>query len=185
MRIRFKPWARPELEASYFYEDNPEGYKGKWISKFKNKENINFFASDISEKALTVAKENAESLGVNIDFVLSDMFNAFYDAENNAKEKFDIILSNPPYIDISEKIYMSEDTKNFEPELALFADDNGLEFYKKIASNYKKLLNPGGHVIMEIGFKQGNSVADLFKDCREVKIIKDLGGNDRVIHVFN
>jgi len=153
--------------------------------KFKNKENINFFASDISEKALTVAKENAESLGVNIDFVLSDMFNAFYDAENNAKEKFDIILSNPPYIDISEKIYMSEDTKNFEPELALFADDNGLEFYKKIASNYKKLLNPGGHVIMEIGFKQGYSVADLFKDCREVKIIKDLGGNDRVIHVFN
>lgn len=153
--------------------------------KYKNNHNIKITGSDISEKALTVAKQNAESIGVNVNFILSDMFDAFYDRENNAKEKFDIILSNPPYIDISEKVYMSEDTKNFEPELALYAKDNGLEFYKKIASNYKKLLNSGGHVIMEIGFKQGNAVADLFKDCYEVKIIKDISGNDRVIHVFN
>ena len=153
--------------------------------KYKDNSNIKITAGDISEKALIVAKENAESIGVNIDFVLSDMFNAFYDNENNAKEKFDIILSNPPYIDISEKIYMSEDTKNFEPALALYAKDNGLEFYKKIASNYKKLLNLGGHVIMEIGFNQGSAVSDLFKDVRDIKIIKDLDGNDRVIHVFN
>lgn len=153
--------------------------------KYKNNSNIKITAVDISEKALDVARENAESIGVNVNFILSDMFDAFYDNENNTKEKFDIILSNPPYIDISEKIYMSEDTKNFEPELALYANDNGLEFYKKIALNYKKLLNPDGHVIMEIGFKQGSAVADLFKDCREVKIIKDLSGNDRVIHVFN
>lgn len=153
--------------------------------KFKNNKNIDFFASDISEKALTVAKENADNNDVNINFILSDMFDSFYSTESDAKEKFDIILSNPPYIDISEKIYMSEDTKNYEPELALYAEENGLEFYKKIALNYKNFLNPGGHIIMETGFKQGPAVADLFKDCRETKIIKDLGGNDRVIHVFN
>lgn len=153
--------------------------------KFKNNKNIDFFASDISEKALTVAKENADNNDVNINFILSDMFDAFYNTKSDSKEKFDIILSNPPYIDTSEKIYMSEDTKNFEPELALYAEENGLEFYKKIASNYRKFLNPGGHVIMEIGFKQAEAVSDLFKDVRDIKIIKDLGGNDRVIHVFN
>ena len=78
---------------------------------------------------------------------------------------------------------MSEDTLNHEPHLALFAEDSGMAIYKRIANEYRKHLNPGGHIIMEVGFKQAEAVASLFKSNHNVNIIKDFNDYGRVVHV--
>lgn len=148
---------------------------------FKNNNAVSITASDISEKALTVAEKNSKKYNTNINFIHSDLFNS----PEFDNLKFDVIVSNPPYISYNEKDFMSEDTKNYEPHLALFAEDSGMAIYKRIANEYRKHLNPGGHIIMEVGFKQAEAVASLFKSNHNVKIIKDFSGHDRVVHLFN
>ena len=136
---------------------------------------------DISEGALEVAKKNKEKYKLNnVSLYLSDVF------QEVSLQKFIAIISNPPYIDVSEKNVMDESFLRFEPELALFAEDKGLAIYRNIAENLENYLLEEGQAFFEIGFKQGKVVQQLFKQyCpnREVSIHKDLSGNDRMIIV--
>ena len=136
---------------------------------------------DISEGALEVAKKNKEKYKLNnVSLYLSDVF------QEVSLQKFIAIISNPPYIDVSEKNVIDESVLRFEPELALFAEDKGLAIYRNIAENLENYLLEEGQAFFEIGFKQGKVVQQLFKQyCpnREVSIHKDLSGNDRMIIV--
>ena len=141
--------------------------------EFENK-NVQVYASDISSKALEVAKKNAMQNNVQINFINSNMFESI-------KEKFDIIVSNPPYIETETIKKLSKDVQQ-EPHIALDGGFDGLEFYKIIASEYEKYLNDNGTLLLEIGYNQKQSVTELFIN-RNVECIKDLAQNDRVIIV--
>lgn len=140
----------------------------------------NVDAIDISKKALKVAKDNAINNNVDINFYASDVF-------ENVKDSFDIIISNPPYIDYNDNEIMNI-VKNNEPHLALFAKDNGLYFYKEIIKNAKKYLNDKNIIAFEIGYKQANDIKkfalDYFPNARVV-VDKDLNKLDRFIFIFN
>lgn len=141
--------------------------------EFENK-NVQVYASDISSKALEVAKKNAMQNNVQINFINSNMF-------ENIDEKFDIIVSNPPYIETETIKKLSKDVQQ-EPHIALDGGFDGLEFYKIIASEYEKYLNDNGTLLLEIGYNQKQSVTELFIN-RNVECIKDLAQNNRVIIV--
>ena len=136
---------------------------------------------DISEGALEVAKKNQEKYKLeNVSLYLSDVFHEV------SPQKFIAIISNPPYIDVSEKHVMDESVLRFEPEVALFAEDEGLAIYRNIAQNLENYLLEEGQAFFEIGFQQGKAVQQLFEyycPNREVSIHKDLSGNDRMIIV--
>lgn len=147
------------------------------VSLAKMTENARFTAVDISPKALDVARKNAENIGVlpKIDFVLSNVF-------ENVFDKFDIIVSNPPYIPFDAD-NVDKNVSSFEPHTALFAPENGLFFYRTIVKNAEKYLNKGGLVVFEVGVDQSKSVAELFAENDFVKIseIPDLQGIPRVV----
>lgn len=144
------------------------------VAVFK-KTNAYVLASDISEDALCLAKENAKNNEADIKFVKSDMFNELFD------EKFDIIISNPPYIKSSDISGLQKEVRCFEPVLALDGGEDGLRFYRTIAEESKKHLNENGVVYCEIGYDQGKDVASIFKDFSQVEIIKDYDNNDRIV----
>ena len=146
------------------------------ISLAKNIENTFVIGSDIEDNALSLAMENKEFTGIeNVDFVKSDLF-------NNIKGKFDLIISNPPYI--NKKDYESLDKElYFEPKSALYGGCDGLDFYREIIKNSSKYLNNKGHLVFEIGYDQKNILNKLLKDEGFVNIenIKDFNDFDRFI----
>ena len=144
------------------------------VSLSKYIKDVNIIATDISKNAIEIAEKNAIKNNVEnkIKFVVSDMF-------KNIENKFDIIVSNPPYIETKEIEKLSKEVKN-EPIIALDGGNDGIKYYKIIADNYNKFLNIGGYLLLEMGYNQGESVSKLFKNS-EIK--KDLSGNDRVILV--
>lgn len=148
------------------------------ISLAKKINNAQIIVVDISNNALNVANKNAINNNVEnkIKFINSDMF-------NNIEEKFDIIVSNPPYIE-TETINKLEIEVQNEPHLALDGGIDGLKFYKTIANNAFKYLNGNGYLLLEIGHNQQNSVTQLLQDIgkyKNIETIKDLGGNYRVV----
>jgi release factor glutamine methyltransferase len=147
------------------------------LAKYINESNI--VASDISMKALQIAKLNAEKNLVRkkIEFIESDMFNKIY------KDDFDIIVSNPPYIKTKVIEKLDRQVKN-EPYIALDGGADGLKFYKIIIENAYKYIKNEGKVFLEIGYDQKNELINLFKENNHYENIyskKDLGGNDRII----
>lgn len=133
-------------------------------------------AVDVSKEALSVAKENAKNLDANVKFVLSDLF------ENLSGCVFDKIVSNPPYISEKEFQMLERDVKDFEPKLALVAENNGLKVYEEIIKQAKNHLSNNGEIYFEIGFSQAESVKKLLeKDFENIKIYKDLEGKDRIV----
>lgn len=140
------------------------------ISLKKYLPDVKIFASDISEKALEVARKNAKNNNVEIEFIKSDMF-------ENIHEKFDIIVSNPPYIKSKEIEKLSKEVQN-EPKLALDGGKDGLKFYKIISREIKNYLKENGTLLMEIGYDEANEVMKLFENST---CIKDYANNDRVI----
>lgn len=140
------------------------------------------YASDISSDALDVAKKNCTKTKADITFYEGDMLKPYID--NNIKA--DIIVSNPPYIKLDEEI--EDVVKNNEPHLALYAQDNGLEYYKKILSTAKEILNDKFLIAFEIGNTQANYIKNIvkkyFKDVK-VEVKKDLSDNDRMFFVYN
>ena len=149
------------------------------ISLAKNIYESNIVASDISMKALQIAKLNAEKNLVRkkIEFIESDMFNKIY------KDDFDIIVSNPPYIKTKVIEELDKQVKN-EPYIALDGGADGLKFYKIIIENAYKYIKNEGKVFLEIGYDQKNELINLFKENIHYENIyskKDLGGNDRII----
>ena len=134
---------------------------------------------DISEDALNVAKKNAIENKVSINFIKSNML-------DSVEGKYDIVVSNSPYIDIDEKIMDS--VKKYEPHLALYAKDNGLYFYKNILSNIKPYLKERFIIAFEIGWWQGSLIEKIAQEYFEnsnILIEKDLTNRDRYIFIIN
>jgi len=136
-------------------------------------------AVDISREALNLAEINAHNnrVGKQIKFIQSNWFS------NIREGKYDYIVSNPPYIAYHEKSYVSPSTILFEPDLALYADDDGLAAYKAIISSAYSYLKPGGKLFFEIGYNQRDKVLDILKGYGFTESVtkRDLAGHDRVI----
>ena len=145
------------------------------ISLKKYLNNIEIIASDISDKALMVAKKNASKIGVDVKFIESDLF-------NNINGKFDLIVSNPPYIKKSVIPSLDKQVRN-EPILALDGGKDGLDFYRKISYDAKRFLNNNGYLCFEIGYDQRKEVEDILLQNGYINIYskKDYGGNDRIV----
>ena len=132
---------------------------------------------DISSEALSIARENAGLNDVAVEFINMDILT------NVPDQKFDIIVSNPPYIGYEEKEKMGDNVLIYEPHLALFSDDP-LLFYKRIAEIAPQLLNPNGSVYLEVSEYRAGDVADIFKNTGgKVAIKKDMSGKDRMVTV--
>lgn len=134
-------------------------------------------ASDISEKALEVARENAKSIKAGeISFIQGDMF-------ENVTDKFDIIVSNPPYIETGEIDELMPEVRDYIPRLALDGDIDGLKFYRIISKEAVKKLNKNGRIFYEIGYNQSRAVASILLEngFTGVKIMKDYSGLDRIV----
>ena len=151
------------------------------ISISKEIDNIKVLGVDISIEALEVSKNNAIRLDSNVIFHQSNLLEYFID--NNIK--VDMIISNPPYIDVNDE-EVDEIVRRNEPSLALFAKDNGLYNYKKIINDAHLVLNKNGSIIFEIGYKQGEIlkkyVEDKFPNYR-VEIIKDIDKKNRMLYI--
>ena len=135
---------------------------------------IDVLASDISEEAIKVAKENAQSHDATIKFIQSDIF-------NNIADKFDIIVSNPPYIDRKDEVTMQDNVLKYDPHLALFAEEEGMYFYRKIIEQANDYLNENGVIFFEIGYDQKDKIiklADL--NGYSAEVYKDINGRDRM-----
>ena len=131
-------------------------------------------ASDISEEALKVAKENSIMNEAEVKFIQSDIF-------ENINEKFDIIVSNPPYIAYSDKITMEDNVLNYDPHLALFAEEDGIYFYREIVENAKEYLEEDGIVFFEIGYDQREKILKLANENGfKAEVYKDINGRDRM-----
>lgn len=144
--------------------------------------NCHIYASDISKNALKVAKENSIKNNSNITFLEGDMLEPYI--KNNIK--VDIIVSNPPYIKEDEEI--EKIVKDNEPHLALYAKNNGLEFYESILKDAKKILNKKYLIAFEIGITQGEDIkklANKYLPNAKVEIKKDLSDKNRFIFVYN
>ena len=146
------------------------------ITLKKELENIflEIVASDISDAALKVAKENAIMNEAEVKFIQSDIF-------ENINEKFDIIVSNPPYIAYNDKITMEDNVLNYDPHLALFAEEDGMYFYREIVENAKEYLEEDGLVFFEIGYDQREKILKLANENGfKAEVYKDINGRDRV-----
>ena len=138
-------------------------------------------ATDISQCALAVAQENAQRFMCDIDFLLGDTWEA---VRNHCD--LDFLISNPPYIAESERAVMDQSVLDFEPHTALFASNQGLAVYEKIAKKLDHYLKPQGHAFFEIGWQQGDAVFQLFHQYlpqRSISVIPDLSGNDRIVWI--
>jgi len=138
-------------------------------------------ASDLSEDALSLATENAQSCGLSLAFVQSDCLDAI-------QGKFDIIVSNPPYISEVDKDEVGLNVLSSEPHMALFAEEDGYAVYRKIAEQAGDYLTEKGKIYLEIGYKQGDGVAELLKQSfshKRIRVLRDQFGKDRMVAVDN
>lgn len=147
------------------------------ISILKNKSDVRGMGCDISKQALIVAKENAKINEVSVEFERSDLF-------ENVTDKFDVIVSNPPYIRSDIIPTLMPEVAQFEPIGALDGFEDGLEFYRKIIKESRNYLTENGKIFFEIGNDQGQDVANMLKYAgyENVRVIKDLARNDRVVY---
>ena len=142
----------------------------KELSQFS----IDVVASDISKEALEVAKENAKTHTADIRFIQSDIF-------NNIDDKFDIIVSNPPYIDRKDEVTMQDNVLKYDPHLALFAEEEGMYFYRKIIEQAKNYLKENGVMFFEIGYDQKDKIIKLSKENGYLaQVYKDINNRDRM-----
>lgn len=180
---------RPETEelVDLILTENPEknlkvldigtGSGAIALALAKNRPDWSVTAADISQDALELATENAKSQDLDFTFIRTDCF-------SEISAKYDIIVSNPPYISRADEVEVGMNVLHSEPHLALFADEDGLAIYRRIAEDSKDYLNDGGKIYLEIGYKQGQSVPDLFMKNfpeKRVRTLKDQFGQDRMV----
>ena len=148
------------------------------ISLLKERPDVVGVSVDVSEECLNVAKINAETNGVldRVKFIHSDWF-------SNVTSRFDLIVSNPPYIGLSELNDLSREVKNFDPKVALFGGRDGLDCYEAIFNDVSRFLNPGGWLITEVGYAQSSIVKKFFLNNGfiDIEVTKDLDLNNRVV----
>ena len=182
---------RPETEelVELILAENPEtnlsvldigtGSGAIALALAKNRPDWSVTAADISQDALDLASENAKNQNLQIFLKKSDCF-------TEISEKYDIIVSNPPYISREDESEVGLNVLYSEPHLALFADEDGLAIYRRIAEDAKDYLKDGGKIYLEIGYKQGQSVPELFRKHlpeKRVRTLKDQFGQDRMVVV--
>ena len=180
---------RPETEelVEFILAENPKenlkvldigtGSGAIALALAKDRSDWTITAADISQDALDLASENAERLDLEISFIKSDCF-------SEISSKYDIIVSNPPYISRVDEAEVGLNVLHSEPHVALFADEDGLAIYRRIAEESKDFLNDGGKIYLEIGYKQGQSVPALFMENlpeKRVRTLKDQFGQDRMV----
>ena len=180
---------RPETEelVELILTENPEknlkvldigtGSGAIALALAKNRADWSVTAADISQDALDLSFENANAQNLNLSFIKSDCF-------SEISAKYDIIVSNPPYISREDQEEVGLNVLHSEPHLALFADEDGLAIYRRIAEDSKDYLNDGGKIYLEIGYKQGQSVPALFMENlpeKRVRTLKDQFGQDRMV----
>ena len=180
---------RPETEelVEFILSENPKdklnvldigtGSGAIALALAKNRPDWSITAADISQDALDLSLENANAQNLNLSFIKSDCF-------SEISSKYDIIVSNPPYISREDQEEVGLNVLHSEPHLALFADEDGLAIYRRIAEDSKGYLNDGGKIYLEIGYKQGQSVPDLFRKNfpeKRVRTLKDQFGQDRMV----
>ncbi len=141
----------------------------------KKEKDSNVFAVDISDSALELASQNAKDNNADIKFIKSNMF------ENLVGEKFDVIVSNPPYIMSQDILTLQNEVKDFEPHLALDGGEDGFDFYKIIANNVKDYLTDNGVVLLECGINQAQEIKNMLIGFNKVEIIKDYNGIERIV----
>lgn len=170
-----------ENEANISIVDIGCGSGAISISLDLEESKANVSASDISVDALKVAQENNERLNANVTFYHGDLLQPFIDN----KMKFDILVSNPPYIPVEETIDNS--VKENEPHVALFGGSDGLYFYRKILKDAKLILNDKALLAFEIGYDQAQSLAqevEKYFENTPYEIVKDLNGKDRMLFIY-
>ena len=180
---------RPETEelVELILAENPEenlkvldigtGSGAIALALAKNRPDWSVTAADISQDALDLSLENAKAQNLNLSFIKSDCF-------SEISAKYDIIVSNPPYISRADEVEVGLNVLHSEPYLALFADEDGLAIYRRIAEDSKDYLNDGGKIYLEIGYKQGQNVPALFMENlpeKRVRTLKDQFGQDRMV----
>lgn len=135
--------------------------------------------ADVSEEALKVARENGRRLGVPVTWIQSDLF-----AKIPEEEKYDVIVSNPPYIETAVIDTLQEEVRLHDPYIALDGKEDGLYFYRRIISEAGKYLKPQGKLMFEIGCDQAEVVEELMKNAgyEQITVKKDLAGLDRVVY---
>ena len=144
------------------------------LKKELDQVSVDVIASDISEEAIEVAKKNAQSHNATIKFIKSDIF-------NDIGDKFDIIVSNPPYIDRKDEVTMQDNVLKYDPHLALFAEEEGMYFYRKIIEQANDYLNENGVMFFEIGYDQKDKIIKLADmNGYSAEVYKDINGRDRM-----
>lgn len=133
-------------------------------------------ASDVSDGALELARQNAAANEASVHFIKSDLF-------ARIRERYNIIVSNPPYIPSSDVEGLQREVKDYEPRLALDGGEDGLDYYRRIAEDAPKCLARGGMIILEVGDGQATDVAKLFKYAEYTMILKDMADKDRFVKV--
>ena len=135
--------------------------------------------ADVSEEALKVARENGRRLGVPVTWIQSDLF-----AKIPEEEKYDVIVSNPPYIETAVIDTLQEEVRLHDPYIALDGKEDGLYFYRRIISEAGKYLKTQGKLMFEIGCDQAEAVEELMKNAgyEQITVKKDLAGLDRVVY---
>jgi release factor glutamine methyltransferase len=154
------------------------------IALAKELEEAFIVATDISDRALMLARENASKAGVQrrIAFVLGDLFGPF--GRRGGQDGVDMILSNPPYVPRSEMESLAEEVRGHEPRAALEGGEDGLDFYRRIIGQAPSCLNDQGWLLLELGQGQGRAVIEMVRQCgafREPELLRDFSGIERVI----
>ena len=154
------------------------------IAIAKNFHNADIIATDISDAALSVAAQNVENHHLNdrIKLLCGDLFDPLI--PHLDVSKFDLIICNPPYVSASEFDKLEKNVKHYEPKLALFAGDDGLDTYRRIAEKADDFLKPDAALMLEVGYSQGPPVRELLEQTGafgEIKIEKDFNNNDRIV----
>lgn len=152
------------------------------ITLKKEEANLEMYASDISDKAIEVAKKNAKNLEADVTFLVGDMCEPLIEEGI----KVDILVSNPPYIPVDEE--MEHSVKDFEPHVALFGGNDGLKFYRIIFERAKCLLKERSMMAFEMGYNQKENLTALAKQYypdSKIEVLKDLSGKNRMLFIYN
>ena len=173
-----KAKAAPRAEGKYRFLDMCTGSGCILLSMlFHARYPAAGIGADISEKALAVARDNADALGMKADFIQGDLF-------ENVKGKFSMILSNPPYIPSAVIETLQEEVRLHDPSDALDGKEDGLYFYRRIVKESREYLLAGGYLLLEIGHDQAEEVSGLMPRAgySDVRVKKDLAGLDRGVY---
>lgn len=132
------------------------------------------FATDISEAAVAVARDNARRLKASVEMAVGDLGSALQSAS------FDLVVCNPPYVPETGSENLQREVREYEPAVALYGGSDGLEVYRRLIPEARRLLRPGGSLVMEIGWMAAERVEAMLADCSDVQIRPDLAGIPRV-----